>query len=318
MALGNKRRWIRYEQRTREPGDSPTVRSNYVAGAYSRVPPAVPQNVSAAGSLASVVFKWSHVEEDAAGKPLQALARYIVYYKRYVGTAPNIDIDSPSTYDEAIVVDNNTLSIAAGRLYNASTGQWEDEYIAARIAAVDRSGRRGQGSAQVQGKAAASRVANIIAMGIIETPGGSTENDKKFTKVWDNISVSVPSGYRYIVVVHPWVALDTSFNEQPADIIFYSTHNIFGLFEKPGYAKSYLEAGTHHNVDLKIYHYTNGLFASYCTSGQTAEVPQIAYDFNSPGVLQLDHIEEGEYVTASEFLVLKFDPVIWFVYRVPL
>lgn len=318
MAIVNRRLWLRLESRIRDPGSDEVVSAQYITGSQMHVPPAKPTDLAAEPGLGAVTFSWNPVTKTAAGKPLEALARYALYYKKDPNSPiPEININNPSTYDEVIYVDNTQITIPVGRQYVEDEGDWRDEYIAARVVALDRSHRRGKASDQVESQALATRIPQVVDAGYIYEYNMIYE-----TEVWNFPTFYVQEGYELLPTVWPLLGQYLIPGSEAADFYGYIEQHYYGLFfadELDPEGVPVLEAGVYTNLSLVIYHYSMGVGYFTCFEDTNSRIPFYVFDYDNPGTMRIgDYLIEATDAFPGGLGALLFQPVLYMVWRVRL
>lgn len=323
MAILNRAQWLRIESRARTKGDNSAVNAQYRSGAQFRVPPAVPQNLAAEGGIGAVTFSWDHVLRTAAGKPLESLARYLVFYK--YGTSspiPDININDPNTYDGAIYVDNTQVSIPAGRQYVNPPGEWRDQIVAVRVVAIDRQHRTSKASVQVEGSPSLTRVPTVIDVGYIESYEPADPYGQQRTVVWDFPTFTVPDGCEMMATVWPLLGTYLIPGSDSADFFGWIEQHYYGLFfadELPPEGVAVLPAGAYTNLSLVIYHYFFGAGFFTCYEGESTLLPNYTFDFDNPGNMNLTgYLTEATTAEPLGLGAYGFQHVLWMVWQMVL
>lgn len=320
MAVRNRNFWTRLESQARIAGDDASVNAQYRTGALQEVPPARVQGLTATSGVGEVTFSWSVVTRTAAGKPLEALARYLLFYKKGTSSPiPHINPNDPATYDEVVYVDNTRISISVGRQYVDPPGEWRDEIIAARVLAIDRQHRKGKASAQVEGAALATRVPQTIDVGYIESYNPNDPNDQLFSIVWDFPNYTVPNGYSLIAAVWPLQGTYLIPGDLYADLYGWIEQHYYGLFyaDELPVPVPILPAGTYTNLRLVIYHYFFGAGFFTCLEGTNALLPQYNFDYSDPGNMNISgYLTEAVTAVPGGLGTYGFQHVMWMVWMV--
>lgn len=315
MSVIMRERFKGLESRRRLPRHDPGVRAAIVAGAVNRAAPAKVGGVMAIGDVGRVTFRWEPVTMTAAGKPLEALARYGVLYK--YSDEPNIEPITEDNYDGIVYVDNTVLGLEIKRVMVED--DWVTQYVAVRIAAIDRWGRWGALSEQVEATTLFSRVPVVLDWGLV-----TVYNNIEYTIVREWPSLTVPSGYWYVITVFPpWAVL----NYPPTSYLDFGpwiSNFMYGLWwaeEIQNVSWPYLPPGTYTNVQLAVMHsrYVSGYATCYDNNNNT-RLPYFTLDYTYRGLMRLGgQLWEREYDADPKHISTEqFQPVYWILWKIPL
>lgn len=323
MGVVQRAAFLQRESRTRPRLSDEAVATMYVTGGALRNAPAQVQGLAAAASIGRVRFTWSAVTETEAGKPLEALARYQVFYKYDI--APNIPLIIPSEADGYVFVDNTSLSLPIKRVQSGN--DWVTQYVAVRVRARDRWGRYGQLSDQVESTTLFARVAQVLDWGTVTSYDPNSEGGVQYTIVRSWSELIVPNGYMYVITVFPLGMLDETPPVQDPDFGPWISNFVYGLWwadEIVNESWPYLMPGTYHNVRVPVMH---SIFkACYATcfdpgGSPTTQQPLYIFDPTVKGNMRIaGFIKEQELPPPSPkyFEDEVFQKVYWMIWKIPL
>lgn len=321
MAIINRSAYLRLDARGRPRLGDQGVSSAMIMGAIHRNAPAKVNNVSMVGSIGIVQVFWDHVTSTNAGKPLEALSRYIVLYK-YSATSP-VPLITWEDNDGLIYVDNNTISFPIGRVEQG--GVRYTQVLGVRIAAMDRYGRIGELSDQVEGTTLFAKVPSVLDWGTVTSYDPGSEGGIEYTIVRQYPVITVPPGYYYVVTVFPLGELPNYPQVQDVDFGPWCSNLVYGLFwieGQSGPSWPYLPEGTHINVELMVSHanYSSAESTCYNESGETNQ-PQLQFNPNRSDMLLAGRLYEGgpgDFFFPQSFYGYTFQPVYWILWQIPL
>lgn len=320
MSVRQRAKFLRLDARSRPRLGRGSIAAGIVSGSVFRNAPAQVTGLTASGVLGSVQFEWNPVETTEAGKPLEALARYIFFFK--YGTSPGIETITPENADGFVAVDGTRISVPIRRVM--VNNQYVTQYVAARVAALDRFRRRGKLSDQVEATTLFARVPQTLDWGLVTT---YNPNNVQYTIVRSWPMLTVPSGYWYVVTVFPLGMVDDRPPVPDPDFGPWTSNFVYGLWWADeimgGPSWPYLPPGTYHNVEVAVMHSIYSSCYATCAQEGNPNTNQPLYIFGpqARGDLKLEgQIKEAVLFGAIPVYFEKevFQPVYWVIWKIPL
>ncbi|MEM4227513.1 MAG: hypothetical protein QW793_04985 [Candidatus Caldarchaeum sp.] len=320
MSVIQRAKFLRLDSRSRPRLGKGDIAAGIVSGSIFRNAPDQVTGLTASGVVGAVRFSWNPVTTTDAGKPLEALARYIFFFK--YGTSPGIETITPENADGFVAVDGTRISIPINRVL--VNDQYVTQYVAARVAAVDRFGRRGMLSDQVEATTLFSRVPQALDWGLVTT---YDPENVQYTIVRTWPVLTVPPGYWYVVTVFPLGMVDDRPPVLDPDFGPWISNFVYGLWWADelvgGPFWPYLPPGTYHNVEVPIMHSIYSSCYATCAEEGNPNTNQPLYVFNplASGDMKIGgRIQEATLPLPMPIFFERevFQPVYWVIWKIPL